>query len=175
MRGLWKFKQISLLCLFFCLTGFIFIRCQKGDEAALIRETLQSAVRAAEKKEADKILRVLDDDYRDFENRDVRATGELLEYYFKRYYGIVIHLLEMDVFIDGDLAEVRADILFSSGPLETLRKTIGLVGSFYQFEIKMIKQSEGWKIKYARWREAEENSLLPGSRDILKKLFPEIF
>lgn len=175
MRGSGKIKLIFFLWLFFCLSGFIFIRCHKVDEAGLIRETLRSAVRAAEKKETAKILRVLDDEYRDFENRDVKATGELLEYYFKRYYGIVIHLLEVEVQIDGDVAEVRADILFSSGPLETLRKTIGLVGSFYQFEIKMAKRSGGWKIKYARWWEAEENSLLPGSRAILKKLFPDIF
>ncbi|MBC7364875.1 MAG: hypothetical protein H5U07_10130 [Candidatus Aminicenantes bacterium] len=149
--------------------------CQKNNESGLIRENLLSVVTAAEKKDMDGVLRILAEDYRDFENRDVKATTELLEFYFRHYYGIVIHLLEMETLINQDTAEVRAEVLFSSGPLETLRKNLGLVGSFFRFKFKMSKGVNGWKIKYAEWWEVEENSLLPGSKTILKKLFPDLF
>jgi hypothetical protein len=165
---------LPIILLLFCLC-FPLVHCQKNEDPELIRETLLSAIKAAEKKDRDKVLKLLADDYRDFASREVKATAELLDYYFKHYYGIVIHLLEVEILINQGTAEVRADVLFSSGPLEAWRKTLGLVGSFYQFKFKMSREPEGWKIKYAEWQEVEENSLLPGSRTILKKLFPDLF
>jgi len=170
-----KIKRISSLIILFWLLGLIWIRCSKNDDQGLIRENLSLAIKAAEKKDRAKVLQVLDPDYLDFENRDVKATAELLDYYFKHYHGIVIHLLEAEIIVNQDTAEVRADILFSSGPLETLRKSLGLIGSFYRFEFRMSRGAKGWKIKQAKWHEVEENSLLPGSRMILKKLFPDLF
>ncbi|MGB9862308.1 MAG: hypothetical protein ACPLPQ_00695 [Candidatus Saccharicenans sp.] len=170
-----RLKKFVLIVFLFCPLFLTFTSCKRHDDLTFIQKALSDTVRAAEKKDKDKVLRVLDDDYQDFQNRDVRATSELLDYYFKHYSGIVIHLLQVEIVPEQAMAEVRADVLLSSGPLEILRKTIGLVGSFYRFEFKMAKRSTGWKITHARWQEVEQDCLLPGSKVILKKLFPDLF
>ncbi|NPV83178.1 MAG: hypothetical protein HPY46_06325 [Candidatus Aminicenantes bacterium] len=129
----------------------------------------------AEKKNLEKITGYLADDYRDFEGRDSARTASLLEYYFKNYQGIAIHLLDIYVDINKDPAEAEADVLLSSGPLETLRKLVGVVGVYYRFNFSLEKRSGRWQIIYAAWKEVDSNSLLPGSRAILKKIFPDQF
>jgi len=145
--------------------------CKKTDETGVIREQLQSLAVLAEKKNRAKIIEQLDKDYRDFEERDTQQTDSLLEYYFKNYQGIAIHMLDVYVDIDEGQAEAQADVLLSSGPLENLRKLVGLVGVYYRFDFRLAKKDGRWKITYAAWREIDSDSLLPGSRIILKKIF----
>ncbi len=149
--------------------------CQKTDEAEVIRDMLRTVAGLAEKKNLEKIMGYLGPDYRDFEGRDPAQTARLLEYYFKNYHGIAIHLLDIYVDINKDPAEAEADVLLSSGPLENLRKLVGVVGVYYRFNFSLEKTSGRWQIFYAAWREVDSNSLLPGSRAILKKIFPDQF
>ncbi len=144
--------------------------CRQTSQTEVIRGLLRSIAGLAEKKEPVKIIEHLGDEYRDFEGRDCRQTLSLLEYYFKNYRGIVIHLLDIYVDINKNRAEVEADVLLSSGPLENLRKLVGLVGVYYRFNFQLEKKEDRWKINYAAWREVDENSLLPGSKLILKKI-----
>jgi hypothetical protein len=148
--------------------------CQKRDDTQVIKDTLITIVRLAEKRNREKVLSYLAENYLDFQQRDVKQTDELVDYYFKNYRGIVIHLLDISVSIIGDEAEVEADVLLSSGPLETLRKLVGLAGSFYRFNFRFVQLGREWKISYSAWQEIDSNSLLPGSKVILKKLFPDL-
>ncbi|MCX8160825.1 MAG: hypothetical protein N3G18_07830 [Candidatus Saccharicenans sp.] len=149
--------------------------CQRTDETEVIRELLRTVAGLAEKKAVDKIKLYLDAEYRDFEGRDLEQTVDLLQYYFKNYQGLAIHLLDIYVDISKDPAEAEADVLLSSGPLETLRKLVGVVGVYYRFDFRLAKRAGRWQISYAAWREVDSNSLLPGSRAILKKIFPDQF
>jgi len=157
------------------LLTLLWAGCQKKDEAQLIRENLENLVRIAEKRDRDRVLSYLSPDYVDFQGRDLRETAELVDYYFKNYSGIVIHLLDFTTSLNGDWAQVEADVLLSSGPLEALRKLVGLAGEFYRFDFHFKKEGQEWKISYSAWRKIESGSLLPGSETILKKLFPEMF
>ncbi len=145
--------------------------CGKVDETEEIKERLRTIASQVEKKESGKILSFLTPDYRDFQGRNLEQTAELLDYYFKNYHGIAIHLLDVYVDIDGQRAE--ADVLLSSGPLESLRRLVGIVGSYYRFNFQLEKSGGRWLIKNAAWREIDSSQLLPGSIVILRKLFPE--
>ncbi|RFT16007.1 MAG: hypothetical protein OP8BY_2013 [Candidatus Saccharicenans subterraneus] len=170
-------RLFSLMIILSAAACFLtrFQACQKPDEAEEIRESLRTVAVQAEKKNLEKIKGYLADDYRDFEGRDSAWTASLLEYYFKNYQGIAIHLLDIYVDINKDPAEAEADVLLSSGPLETLRKLVGVVGVYYRFNFSLEKRSGRWQIIYAAWKEVDSNSLLPGSRAILKKIFPDQF
>jgi len=148
--------------------------CQKPDDTQMIKGILTSIVRQAEKKDKEKILSYLSPDYLDFNQRNIQQTEELIDFYFKHYSGIAIHPLSISVSINGDNAEAEADVLLSSGPLETFRKLVGLVGSFYRFDFKLERLNQEWKIIYSAWREIDSGSLLPGSKAVLKKLFPDL-
>lgn len=170
----WFFSMLTILIAVACFLTW-FQACQKPDEAEEIRELLRTVAAQAEKKNLEKIMGSLADDYRDFEGRDSARTASLLEYYFKNYQGIAIHLLDIYVDNNKDPAEAEADVLLSSGPLENLRKLVGLVGVYYRFNFSLEKRSGRWQIIYAAWKEVDSNSLLPGSRAILKKIFPDQF
>ncbi|HAR37026.1 MAG TPA: hypothetical protein DCR87_09070 [Acidobacteria bacterium] len=147
--------------------------CRSVDEGQLIKDLLARMVSLAEKKDRDRILAHLGPDYLDFEGRDVAQTGLLLDYYFQHYQGIAIHLLDIYVDINENQAEAGADVLLSSGPLEALRKIVGLAGVYYRFDFRLEKEGGNWKIVYAAWREVDSGSLLPGSQVILKKMFQD--
>ncbi|MGQ9801060.1 MAG: hypothetical protein ACUVRL_05300 [Candidatus Saccharicenans sp.] len=147
--------------------------CRPVDETEKIKDLLARLVSLAEKKDRDRILTYLAPGYLDFEARDGVQTGQLLDYYFKNYQGIAIHLLDTYVSINENQAEAGADVLLSSGPLEALRKIVGLVGVYYRFDFKLQKAGGDWKIVYAAWREIDSGSLLPGSQVILKKIFQD--
>ncbi|MCR4396726.1 MAG: nuclear transport factor 2 family protein [Candidatus Saccharicenans sp.] len=147
--------------------------CRSVDESQIIKDLLARIVSLAEKKDRDRILAYLGPGYRDFEGRDVPETGQLLDHYFQNYQGIAIRLLDIYVDINNGQAEAGADVLLSSGPLEALRKIVGLVGVYYRFDFRLEKESGGWKIIYATWREIDSGSLLPGSQVILKKIFQD--
>lgn len=151
----------------------IWADCGKVDEKEEIKERLRTIASQAEKKESGKILSFMTPDYRDFQGRDLEQTAALLDYYFKNYHGIAIHLLDVYVDIDGQRAEAEADVLLSSGPLESLRRLVGIVGSYYRFDFQLEKSDGRWLIKSAAWREIDSSQLLPGSTVILRKLFPE--
>jgi hypothetical protein len=163
------FSSLAVLILAIFLTS-----CQKTDDTRNIKDTLATIVRLTENKDKDEILSYLSDDYRDFQKRGINQTAELIDYYFQHYRGIVIHLLDVSVSIIAGEAEVEADVLLSSGPLEALRKLVGFAGSFYRFNFKFSRQDRKWKINYSSWQEIDSKSLLPGSRLILKKLFPDL-
>lgn len=173
-----KTRQLfNLLLLVILSLGLLalFDSCQPVDESETIKDLLVRLVSLAEKKDRDRILTYLGTDYLDFEGRDVIQTGRLLDYYFQNYRGIAIHLLDVYVNINENQAEATADVLLSSGPLETLRKIAGLVGVYYRFDFRLVKSGNNWKIVYAAWKEIDSGSLLPGSQVILKKIFQHRF
>jgi len=167
-------KNPAFSLLLALILAAVLASCQKTDEGQAIKDTLATVVKLTEKKNKEGILSYLSDDYRDFEQRDITRTGELIDYYFTDYRGIVIHLLDISVsIIDGE-AEVEVDVLLSSGPAETLRKLVSFAGSFYRFNFRFVRQNRKWKIAYSAWQEIDSKSLLPGSRLIIKKLFPDL-
>lgn len=156
------------------LAGFLsFAGCGKVDEVEVVKDKIRTIASLAEKKDSDKILSFLSSDYRDFQGRDIQLTAELLDYYFSNYQGIAIHLLDIYVNIFEDRAEAEADVLLSSGPLDTLRRLVGVAGVYYRFEFGLEKPAGRWTISRAAWREVQADSLLPGSAVILRKIFPE--
>ena len=85
---------------------------------------MSASVARAEKRDITAFAERLADDYADFEGRDKTGTIALVEEYFGRYRGIVMHLLSVRVErIDpGGEAEARAELMLSSGAAEVLRR-----------------------------------------------------
>ena len=162
-------KSVLIFLILFCWGT----ACQKRDDIQIIKENLESLVHMAERKNLEKIIGQMSPDYLDFEGRNISQTIELIDFYFRHYSGIVIHLLDVSVLLTGNEAQAKTEVLLSSGPLETLRRVAGFVGSFYRFDFRLKKIGQNWKITYSKWEEIEANSLRPSSRAILKKLFPD--
>jgi hypothetical protein len=151
--------------------------CGKPSEEARIREFLKESVALAEKREVGALMERFSPDYSDFEGRDKAGAERLIADYLGRFRGIVIHLLSarVDGPGPGGRAAVACEMSFSHGAAEVLRKLIRYTGEFYRFRFELDRTGEGeWRFAYAEWRAVDLLDLFPESREILRKLFPDL-
>jgi hypothetical protein len=150
--------------------------CADESEEARILKFMNSVGKLVEKKDLSGFLAVLTDDYADFEGRDKKATEALVGDYFRRRFGIVMHLLHTkvgDITAGGEVS-LETDVVLSSGGAEVLRKIVRFAGDFYRFKLELRKTPVGWRINRAEWEYLSLNDLFPESLPILKNFFPGI-
>jgi hypothetical protein len=151
--------------------------CGTPSEEARVKELLNKSVALAEKREIRALMEFFASEYSDFEGRDKAATERLIADYLGRFRGVVIHLLSVRVDWPGPdgRAAVECEMSFSHGAAEVLRKLIRYSGEYYRFRFDLTKSGEGeWRFATAEWRPIDLLDLFPESREILKKLFPDL-
>ena len=151
--------------------------CGTPSEEARVKEFLKKSVALAEKREVGALMENFSPDYSDFEGRDKASAERLIGDYLRRFRGIVIHLLSSrvdDPGPDGRVA-VECEMSFSHGAAEVLRKLIRYTGEYYRFRFDLDKTGKGeWRFAYAAWQSVDLLDLFPESREILRKLFPDL-
>jgi hypothetical protein len=151
--------------------------CGTPSEEARVKEFLKKSVALAEKREVGALMENFSPDYSDFEGRDKAGAERLIGDYLGRFRGIVIHLLSSRVDEpgpDGRVA-VECEMSFSHGAAEVLRKLIRYTGEYYRFRFDLDKTGKGeWRFAYAEWQSVDLLDLFPESREILRKLFPDL-
>lgn len=169
------YRKRNLIILFILFFSFFLALCKEKTDEELILELMDNIGRHAEKKDIDSILINLSDDYSDFEGRSKRETEDMLNEYFGRYRGIVIHVLSSRIDEIRSLeVYIQAEVAFSSGAARVFRKFIKFSTENYRLKIKLIKINDTWQIQYAEWRYVSLNELFPESLSILKKIFPNL-
>lgn len=161
----------SLVCL---LLG-VFAACGPPSEKQRILRLVDGVRKAAEKKDIQGMAGFLSEDYADFEGRGKKETEELLRDYFRRYRGIVVHVLGTHFEEAGPDGETRLELeaVLSSGGGEMFRKLIRFSGEYYRFHIGVIKAGDLRRVRSARWEPVTAGDLFPESLAILKNLFPD--
>ena len=170
-------RDRSLTTIYLMIAGLaaaiIFASYGPKSDRALIEDLMDRIGGWAEDRDAERILGVLDESYADFEGRDKAATRMLLQDYFGRYRGIVIHVLATRIDeIKAGRASIRTDMAVSSGPAEFFRKLVRYSADNYRFRFLLAKTGINWKITSAEWDEISPDELFPESRTILKKILP---
>ena len=131
----------------------------------------------AEKRDTAAIMELIHEDYEDFQGRNRDKARSFIDDHFRRYRGIVIHLLKTEVGdeIETGIREVRTDVLLSSGIAETLRRAVRFAGETYRIELTVVRDvKDEWRILGASWRPVASDDMLPGSREALNELFPDV-
>jgi hypothetical protein len=149
--------------------------CAPKSDRTLILALIDRIGSLVEAKDASGLMSFIDEDYKDFENRDKMETEAMVREYFHEYRGIVLHILatRIDELKAGE-ASVQTEAVLSSGAAEVFRKLFRAFGDFYRFDLKFRKAGEEWRISYAKWENIGLNDLSPESRQLLKKIFPDI-
>ena len=164
-----------LIFSFIVFLVFFLAFCKEKTDEELILELMDNAGRYAEKKDIDSIMINLSDDYSDFEGRGKSQTKNMINEYFERYRGIVIHVLSTRIDEIYPLeASIQTEVAFSSGAAKVFRKLIRFSTDNYRLKIKLMKRNDTWQIQYAEWRYVSLNELFPESLSILKKIFPNL-
>jgi hypothetical protein len=160
---------LALLC------ALHFISCGKKSDKVLILELMDKAGQYIEKKDADSLMMFVAEDYTDLWGRNKNETEEMAKYYFLEYQGIVTHVLSTK--IDGiafDEADIRTDVLVSSGGAQLFRKFVKFAGDYYRIKARLVKRDETWLLHYAEWTHISLDNLFPESVSLLKKIFPNL-
>jgi len=155
--------------------GWISSACRPENDQARILELIDRMGSLVENKDTSSLLSVLDDDYKDFQNRGQKETEAMVRDYFREYRGIVLHILWTRIEeIKGAEASVQTEVVLSSGAAEVFRKLFRAFGDFYRLNFKLRQAGKEWRIFYAQWKNIGLNDLSPESLSRLKKIFPGI-
>ena len=155
--------------------GWILSACRPKNDQARILELIDRIGSLVKDKNASGLMSVVDEDYKDFENRSKKETEAMVRDYFRNYRGIVLHILgtRIDEIKEGE-ASVQTEVVLSSGAAEVFRKLFKAFGDFYRFDFKLLRAGGEWRISYAKWENVGLNDLFPESLSALKKIFPGI-
>jgi len=154
---------------------FPFSSCSKKTEEQVILELVKELARHAEKKNTERIMPHLSEDYSDFEGRGREETRDMLDGYFLRYRGIVINVLGIRLKgISPRNASLCMDVAFSSGAAQVFRKFVKVSTQNYRLNVRLVRGEDQWLVQYAEWEYVPLQELLPESLLQLKKIFPEL-
>jgi len=146
--------------------------CRRKTESEVIADMIAAMAAQAEKRDAAGLIAHLAGDYLDFENRDRAQTAAVIEEYFSRYRGIVIHVLSSRILLEGARsASLEIEVSLSSGAGQAFRKLVRFSGENYRFRCR-LRKDDRWLITDAGWEYVPVESLFPESLKILRELFP---
>jgi len=167
-------RKSAAVILLLVSASWLFVSCQRKSESEIIADLVADLAARAEKRDAAGIVDHLAGDYLDFEQRDRAQTAAMVEEYFSRYRGIVIHVLASRIVIESaGSAGVETDVSLSSGAAQAFRKLIRFSGENYRFTCKLRKDGR-WLITEAKWEAVAVDGLFPESIKILRELFPNL-
>jgi len=148
--------------------------CRRKSESEVIAGLVAELAVRAEKRDAAGLIAHLAGNFRDGTGRDRERTAALIEEYFSRYRGIVIHVLASRIVVDGPgSASLETDVSLSSGAAQAFRKLIRFSGENYRFRCRLRKNGR-WLITEAEWEYVPVESLFPESLKLFRELFPNL-
>jgi hypothetical protein len=167
-------RKLAAAFLLLICVSWMFVSCRQKTETETIAALMADVAVRAEKRDPAGLIAFLADDYRDFAGRDLARTAAMMEEYFSRYRGIVIHVLASRIIIeDASHAAVETDVSLSSGAAQAFRKMIRFSGENYRFQCRLRKDGR-WLITEAKWEYMALEGLFPESLKILRKIFPNL-
>jgi hypothetical protein len=165
-------KIAALLALL--VAGGCSFSCHKKSESEIIAALVADMATSAEKRDAEGLIVHLASDYRDFNGRDREQTAAMVEEYFSRFRGIVIHVLASRIVVESPRrASLETDVSLSSGAAQAFRRLIRFSGENYRFSCRLRKENR-WLITESRWEYVAFDGLFPESLKILRELFPSL-
>jgi len=146
--------------------------CSKEKtELDLIKDSLERISENAENKNIDNLLLYISENYKDSKNRVKNDIKPIIEPYINKYKGIVVNILEVRAIDIKPLnALIETDVALSSGIARALRKVTNISSRYYQFQVKLVKESSIWMVVSAKRKYIPKSELSEASLDILNNI-----
>jgi len=175
MRSEKKHASTTCLAIAILLVPLAWIGCiKKKTDADVIREKVAQMVTYMEREKIEDLFALIADEYTDAENRGKKETRIMIEEYFNRFNGIVIHLLDTTCQGEGPVDQImETEALLSQGAAMALRRLAQMTGRYYKFKLHWRKLSGEWKLLTAEWIEIDRQDLTEKAVDGLNKLIPD--
>ena len=139
--------------------------CSRNQpDEAQIRSLISDAVRAAEEKQVDRVVRGVSETFRSGDV-DRRGVKQLVAYHVLRGSWVALTVSGDHVVVDGDSASAVVDlVMVRGGAGRTLPELLPEQASVYRFTLKLARESEGWKVTTAAWRPISLDKAAAGPR-----------
>ncbi len=155
------------------LAAMLLNGCRGQSEEDAVAGVFADMADRVERRDTDGLIAHLDEGYRDHEGRDLTASREMAEEYFRRYRGIKAKLLSWRVTLGEDgTAAAEIDVSLYSGVASALRKAVGFDGENYRVSCR-LRKSDRWRLSEASWEYVPVSGLFPESLQVLRELFPD--
>ncbi len=166
-------KNNFLLFIIFIISLLLFnSNCSKEKtELDLIKDNLKRIAKNAENKNIDDFLLYISENYKDSKGRKKDDIRPIIETYINKYKGIVVNILEVRAIEIKPLeALIETDVALSSGIARALRKVTNISSRYYQFQVKLVKESTIWMLVSVEWKYISKSELSDESLNILSNI-----
>lgn len=126
--------------------------CHRETDADKIRKVITGVQKAAEEKDARKILTLVSKTYRDSQGNDLDSIRGLLLAYFFRHQKVHVYIPDIDISVEDSSAKALFQAVLTggerTGPVsDILPEALGM----YNFDVSFKKEGGEWKVTSARW------------------------
>lgn len=141
-----------LSCVVLCITVACICGCHKENEQDNVKKVITGVQKAAEGKDARKIMNSLSKTYRDPQGNTYDDMKGLVLAYFYQYPKISLYIPTLDVSVEDASAKAVFQAVLTGRSANEASVTV-LPESFdmYAFEVTLKKESGEWKIVSATW------------------------
>jgi hypothetical protein len=155
-RGKEKFMKKALVFILVLVVIVPTTACRMDSDEDRIRQLLSDIQAAGEKKDIRAFMNPISKDYHDPQGFNYEGIRALVFGYFLRWGKISVYISHSNISVDDGTAKARLQTVLTGG-----EKTGGLSGiipqslGMWDFDITLQKETQGWRVTSAVWKEAE--------------------
>jgi len=155
-----RYRVWGVLIVFFCF--LILSACAQGvSEEDRLKQIVNEAAEAAQKKDIDGVRKHISKSYRDQDGNDYDSVKRILLYHFIRAETVSIFVRSVDPDIKGDTALVKANVILVRGKeVKSIKDIIPEAAAGYRFKLIFKKENKNWKVVSGTWQNVGVAGLL---------------
>ena len=143
-----KIKTI-LLYFFILLNVFSLVSCSMDDDIVLLKRQIDGLTTAIEKQDEQVIKEYLSNDFSASQKFNKTQFFLFMQYHFKNNNSISVTVLDKEIILNGDYADVTADILLLGANAWLPER-----GQIYRVASRWKKVRGDWFMSRLRWEKS---------------------
>lgn len=152
-------KRLVTLLLILVL-AITFAGCHRETDEQKIKKIITDIQTAAETKDVKEIINNLSKTYKDPQGFNYETIKGLLVGYFLQYPKISVYINNLEISVENSSAKaVFQTILTSGDKTGSIKDIIPQSLGMYDFDVSLLKESDGWKVISAKWEPVENENM----------------
>jgi hypothetical protein len=146
-------RRFVIILLIFIIT-ITTLGCRKETEQDKVKRVITDIQVAAQEKDVKKIINNIAKTYNDSQGYNYETIKGLLIGYFLQYPKISTYITNLEIFIENKSAKaVFQTVLTSGNKTGSVSDVIPQSLGVYDFDVSLKKESNGWKVTFAKWEQ----------------------
>lgn len=132
--------------------------CHKETDEQKIKKIVTDIQTAAEAKDVKGIINHISKTYKDPQGFNYETIKGLLVGYFLQYPKVSVYINNLEISVENSSARAEFQTILTSGnKTGSIKDIVPQSLGMYDFNISLIKESDGWKVISAKWEPVEND------------------